>query len=105
MWFDHMYLMPTSHLFFLQFGEALADKRFPLRMNLDNLGLDSSQHVVYLDITNRKATGIKKREKQRYSVNGEGYNGLVLDNGSKKALTNDVRISEAPKIASFWHII
>ena len=37
MWFDHMYLMPTSHLFFLQFGEALADKRFPLRMNLDNL--------------------------------------------------------------------
>ena len=65
----------------------------------------SSQHVVYLDITNRKATGIEKREKQRYDVNGEGYKGLVLDNGSKKALINDVRISEAPRIASFWHII
>ena len=53
----------------------------------------SSQHVICLDITNRKATGIEKREKQRYDVNGEGYKGLVLDNGSKKALINDVRIS------------
>ena len=53
----------------------------------------SSLHVVYSGITKRKATGIKKKRKQENDydsgdgdINGQGYNGLDMDNGSKRSI-------------------